>query len=201
MEITPQIKVEIRKAYFSGKLNKYLDAISADHEISPEEVTTITDYLGELEIEKTKNQGITKFFDGSIEPPSADQLFNPSDEERQRLKEFVGKCEKTMKVIRDIIDETRKAIINKNVIKRNEWLDKGLSVVALMYTVDQYEIVHEQLYRYELTKIIDTYHVSRIEADERARLTAEYRHYKEAVRLKEQIIEFELLAKRYAGLE
>lgn len=192
---------EIRKAFFTGKINKLLDEVSAERPLTDEDLKQMTEHLEILQVEKRVSAKLADRFESGIAPPSADNLFSPTEEEKKEMENFLATCKSTMKTIREIIEETRKSIERGDRKKRNDWLDLGLAVVSLMFSVDQYEIVHERLYKYELTKIIDNFKVSRLEAEERAKLTPAYRQYREAQRLKEQIIEFELLAKKYAGIE
>lgn len=192
---------EIRKAYFSGKLDKLLDEMAAEEPITEEEVAIITTVLEGLEKEKNGNRAVANYFEGKIEPPSANQLFHPTPEEQKKLDAFLAGSQETIKTVREIIAGAQVAIEKGNKLKRDHWLDLGLSVISLMFSIEQYEIVYEQLYRFKLTEIIDSYRVSRAEAEERAKLTPEYRRYREAIGLKNQILEFEMLAKKYASIE
>lgn len=194
-------KIEIRKAFFGKKLNALLDKIKAEKDLTEQEVLDLTNYLDELEQERKKSYELCNRYDGNIEPPSADQLLRMTDEQKQKMKEWIEKTEQKIKVIKNILIEVNKKISEKERIDRNQWLDYGALIITKMFSIDQYEIVLEQLYRAELTKIIDNFKVSRAEAEERAKLTIEYRQYKEAKRLKENILEFEMMCKKYAGLE
>ncbi len=201
-KICGRTKEEIRKAFFTGKLTKLLDDIKSENEkISEAELSKLEKFLDKLNDEKIENQKVANRYNGNIETPDADTLLRMTPEQNQKLKEWIASCKSTMDTIKEIMAGARTAVMAHNNIKRNDWLDYGLKVITLMFSVDQYEIVHEQLYRAELTRIIDTFAVSRAEAEERARLTPEYREYKIAQRLKENILEFEMMAKKYAGVE
>lgn len=192
---------EIREAFFKGKLSKLLDEIQSEGSITEEDGKKLDAYLEMLQAEKEESRVKIDRFEGATKPPDADSLLRITEEEKEKLKKWISESEKTMDTIKKIMAEVRNAIVNNNKLKRGEWLDYGMSVITLMFSVDQFEIVHEQLYRAELTRIIDNHRVSRAEAEERAKLTKEYRQYKLAQRLKENILIFEMSCKKYAGIE
>lgn len=196
-----EVRTKLRTAYFKGKLNKALDEIVADNALSEEDVREIDQYLSTLQEEKKKNDVIAKRYDGSIDPPETESLLRLSDEDRAALNKWLENTKETITEIKNIMNGVRTSIKKGNKPKRDEWLDYGLSVITLMFSLDQYEIVYNQLYRAELTRLIDDFGISRAEAQERAKLTPEYREYKKAQRLREAVLEFEMMCKKYAGLE
>jgi len=201
MKYFNKTKEEIRVFYFKGKLNKFLDEISAENNSDPSELIELAKFLDTLKEEKMRNKILSEKYDGSLEPPKVGELLRMTEPQKEELKKWLKTTEGTIHTIKEIMNEMRLAIQNRNRPKRDEMLDTAMSVICLMFSLDQYEIVNEQLYRAELTKLMDNFSMSRAEAEGRAKLTPEYREYKKARRLKEQVLEFEMMAKKIADYE
>jgi len=82
-------------------------------------------------------------------------------------------------------------------IRREVWLNAALEITTLLQMIDQDRVYKDQIYREKMTTIIDGYSVSRAEAEERAKLTKEYRDYKNATLFRDNLENFIMLCKKY----
>lgn len=197
MEINEQ---SIRKAYFSGKLNKFLDDISAEGIENESDLQLLETLLPELEKEKKENEKKSARHYGEIDPPSADELFAISNEQKEKIKVWLSETKEELRQANTVIKEINSSVKSKRFIAKDEFLAWGFELLSMVGLIDNYIIITEQLYRKRLTDLIDDFGMSRAEAEERARLTEEYKEYKRAVAMKENIIEVEMLCKKWAGI-
>lgn len=191
---------EIRKAYFGGKLNQLLDKMSAAGQVAPADLAELEAFLETLKAERRASEKMAARSYGELEAPSVDELMGISEADKAKLEAWIADTGDTVAEIKRIMQGAYMAVKNRQHVKLDEWLEYGLQVITLMFSVDQLEIIQEQLYMAKLTRLIDVYGMSRAEAENRSKLTREYREFKKAQRLKENILEFEMLAKKYAGL-
>jgi len=197
-------KADIRKAFFKGKLNKLLDEVSASSKISIEETQKLEKYLLELKEEKDKNRSFTDKFESEskIKPPSVDELRTELDEEqKEKLKAWVSNAEDAENYIKRLMGGLRADTKNGMKLNKNVYADIALEIITMVSTVDQLRVYRDQLYREQLTKLIDNYNISRAEAEERAKLTKEYRDYKTACLFKENVEEFIMMAKKRFSID
>lgn len=196
--VTP---TKIRKAFFTGKLDELLDEIQSKDSISADEVKELEAFLDLLAAEKKEaREKLGKKYkvvaDDDITPPTVDELVDEVNPEK--LEAWRKKVEENTKRVRDIISAVstaaRKSAVNIEILK-----DLVLEIHGLQHYIDQDRVYKDQLYRERLTKIIDEYGVSRKEAEERAKLTKEYRDYKLAVLSTENVNEFIMSAKKKMG--
>lgn len=191
---------KLRSAYFKGKLNAYLDELSADNNISQSDLATITGLLESFSTEKKKNELITAKAYSQKEPPSTDELLNITAEKKEKTEKWITTAREEMKQVGAIIKAIHERLKNNQNIKKDEWLNYGFEILSLLSLIDNFTIVTEQLYRKRLTDLIDEYGISRAEAEERAKLTEVYQDYKKAKLLRENALEAEMLCKKWAGI-
>lgn len=190
---------EARKYFFKGKILDFVDKLQSEQDIPEESWIELYAYLETLEKEKLeKTKQFKKFSDASEKLPDCDTLLRLTDEKKQELDEWLVGAKKTIDFVQSTINATNDLIRQHKSMTRDQWLDLGMSIITLMTAVDNYEIINEQLYRANLTNIIDTYGTTRKEAEERAKLTPEYREYKKSRRLKENMERYEMMCKKYS---
>lgn len=200
-KICGESQAAIRKAYFSKGLDAIIDRIMESRELNEEETAKLAAFLERLEGEKKKVHDTLKDkgFDlhpDEIKPPSVDELETNVDPEK--LKKWTEQVEIDEKYIRDLMKSVGIATTRKS-LKVDDLKDVILEITIRMVSLDQNRVYKDQLYRGQLTRIIDKYGISRAEAEERAKLTKEYRDYKLAVLFKENLIEFIMAAKKKVG--
>lgn len=197
---TLAIRPELRKAYFSGKLDDFLNKCLAQG-VEPQEYATIEIELENLKEEADKlKKSFSKFSKvDEFKPPTVEDLMGLTPDKKEKLKEWEKEKESDYNQARILIDRARQAT-HESRVPAQDWLTWGLELATLQYSLDQYRVWKDQLYRGKLTNIIDTYGLSRAEAEERAKLTPEYRAYKEAVLFREMTEETIMILKKWAGL-
>lgn len=196
-------KKEIRKYYFKGKIPVLLAEIQAEQKIEdPKDLEELTAYLYELEKEKDKTlKKIKEDLGGEIlgeeeinHPPTVEELRGGVSDEEWRAKADVA-----IRFIKDALDTTRQMISKRHKIPGTYWLDTAIVFISYFNYLDRDRVYKDQLYRMKMTEIIDRYEISRKEAEERAKLTKEYSDYKNALLLKERVIEFIQMCKKEDG--
>lgn len=188
---------KIRKAYFGGKLSELFAEIMATGNVKEADVHELGAALERLKSEEGDFASqLREVYTGPIpgqepKPPSVDELTEGvSDEEwREKADKAIAFVEATMAQVRD-------GIANKRKFEPSFWLDSATLINSYQGILDRDRVFRDQLYRARMTEIIDTYGVSRKEAEERARLTKEYADYKNAVLLRERCDEFINLCKK-----
>ena len=182
-EICGESQAAIRKAYFSKGLDAIIDRIMESRELNEKETAKLAAFLERLEGEKKKvhdtlkEKGI-KIHQEEVKPPSVDAL--ATDVDPEVLKKWTEKVEEDENYIKKLMTAVAIAT-NKKSLKIDDLKDVILEITVRMPSLDQNRVYKDQLYRVQLTKIIDMYGISRAEAEERAKLTKEYRDYKLAV--------------------
>lgn len=192
---------KIRKAFFTGKLDELLDEIQSKDSIGADEVKELEAFLDLLAAEKKEARDkLGKKYkvvaDDAITPPTVDELVNEINPEelaawRKKVEENTGRVREIISVVSTA---ARKSAVNIEILK-----DLVLEIHGLQHYIDQDRVYKDQLYRERLTNIIDNYGVSRKEAEERAKLTKEYRDYKLAVLFTQNVNEFIMSAKKKMG--
>jgi len=196
---------KIRKAFFKGELNKLLDEISSIQKIEIQDTQKLEEYLTELQNEKQDNKDFVKHFEdeNELKPPSVDELSNKlTDEQQQKLNLWIENIEQMEMYCKNIMQGVRKAIKEKRTISKEQYSDMATEMICLMPDIDRIRVYRDQLYRKRLTRIIDESLVkmSRAEAEERARITQEYKDYKLSILLKENLEEFIMMCKKRYGI-
>lgn len=195
-EICGKTIQQIRKAYFSRKLPELLNDIQAV-EHTEEDIKKLEEYLELLKSEQLeKYKKFSRFISSEeIQPPSADELIEKVNQEK--VDTWLKQVEEDVTKIRTIMLSMKQKVKEGKEIKSTDWLNSALEIVTFMYSFDKERIYRDQMYRKRLTEIIDTYQISRAEAEERAKLTKEYRDYKTSTLFRENLEEYIMLCKKY----
>ena len=193
---------EIRKAFFKNKLGEFMAEIQIDKSLDPKELNKLNNYL--LVIQDENNDIVEealKLFGGNVvgvetenKPPTVEELRSGESD-----KDWREKADKAIKYVQYVLDKIREKRIAGKRIEEKYWLDESLTVLSYEDLIDKDRVFKDQLYRARLTEIVDQYNISRKEAEERAKLTKEYSDYKNALLLKERIVEFIYLCKKKDG--
>lgn len=196
--ICGQTKEAIRRAYFSNSLDKLLDTIQAEESHTDGDFDALSVYLESLKDEKKKRaQQLSRFgLAAPKEPPSVEELKRETDPEK--IKAWRLEVEADLGRIRKII-QTFSHAADKGAVDVGELQNSILVLAGLQHSLDQDRVYKDQLYRAKLTTIIDQYNISRKEAEERAKITQEYRDYKLALLFTENVKEFIMSAKKKIG--
>ncbi|NCD40582.1 MAG: hypothetical protein EOL88_00670 [Bacteroidia bacterium] len=173
----------IRKAYFEKRLPDLLDEIQAEDKWSEAEIEELGNYLEMLKQEnKDFVSNVQKTFGGIIldrKPPSYNELMEGlkfSEEEEDKVR-------RVMDYVEAELGNMRKMINDKAKIPADYWLEKSAIFLSYEPLLNGYLIYKKQLYYGKITEIIDKVGCSRLEAENRAKLTTEYRDYKNIEKL------------------
>jgi len=188
---------EIRKAYFSGTINKLLDKYAADRILEPEELKEIDETLEILQMERADLHQILSTYDLKEKEmmvlPGAEELMNMGEDKKQAIEKWEKEREVDYRKAQEIFSQAKNKALGANLDQYMEW---GFELVHLQYNLDLYRIWKDQMYRAKIIKFVDTYGCSRAEAEERAKITSEYREYKKAVLFRELVQENIMLCKK-----
>lgn len=189
---------KLRKAYFGGQLPKYLDGLLANG-ANEEEIKALEPQLEELQKERDAMQQRVRTFDlkDTISLPGVDELMALSEAKNEALERWEAERESDYQKAREIFSQARNADLRAN---RDQYLDWGFELAQLQYNLDLFRVWKDQLYRARLVRIMDGYGCSRAEAEERAKLTPEYREYKTAVLFRDLVEEVIMLCKKKYSL-
>jgi hypothetical protein len=193
-------KTKIRKMYFSGQVNTLLNQIS-EKEVTEVEIKDLDTFLDSLSKESKKlKEQFSKYTDiDEMKPPSVEDLMGVDPEKKKKREEWEIERKKDHEEARKIIWAAKVAAHNGKA-DSEQWLQWGLDLAIYQCSLDQLRVWYDQLYRARLTQIMDVYGVSRSEAEERAKLTDEYRNYKNMALFREMVEETIMLLKKYAGI-
>lgn len=199
-KICGKTQEQIRKAYFGGKLKEITEQMLALGEVTEESVKELTAFLEILEAEKAEMQKrVSAKFSLSIDeiqPPSVEDLQSKVDPER--FAKWRERIEADVNYTRRLIYEIQMAAREKR-IDLSLLPDVIVEITCLMLSLDQDMVFKDQLYRAQLTQLIDKFHISRAEASERAKITKEFKDYELARLLREAIPEFLMSCKKKLG--
>lgn len=203
METIAGVKVEtIRKAYFENQIVDLIDKMNAKNPISEEDAQHLDAFLAGLQnerIEKVKAFRKYTIQEESKLLPTVTELMNLDPDKKDTLDKWELDKKEDYKKARGEVERANQMIKDRNN-NREDWLDLGLKLATYQYSIDQYRVWLDQKYRAKLTGIIDDFGCSRAEAEERAKLTSEYRDYKNAVLFREMTEEIIMLCKKYSGI-
>lgn len=202
-------KEYIRKAFFNNKIGALLSEIQSDREVTETDLKELTDFLETLKSQGDKNlKTVLDVFGGTvvgtdeIKPPGVDVLYkNLSEGEKKEFEEWKKNVDKALKFVKEAMTQASTDVFKKVQVSKDTWIDWALEIVALSRWIDEDRVYKDQLFRKRMTEIIDKYEISRKEAEERAKLTPEYRDYKLATLAKDNIDEFIRLCKKRGGYE
>ena len=193
---------EIRKAFFKNKLGEFMAEIQIDKSIDKKELNKLNNYLLVIQ-DENKNivDEAVKLFGGKVvgvelknKPPTVEELRSGDSD-----KEWREKADSAIAYFQLILDKIRAKRKTGERIEERYWLEESFTILSYEDLIDKDRVFKDQLYRARLTEILDKYGISRKEAEERAKLTKEYAEYKNAVLLKERIVEFIYLSKKKDG--
>lgn len=201
---------EIRNAYFSKRVSELLADIQKDGKISTMDLEELLKFLADLRKEEkeliaviTKEVGFESLgLSDELKPPSIDDLTKKlSAEEQVKFDNWRIEVDLAKQTVSKIIKEATEKAFNGKEVEREKWLDWGLTIANLSRHIDADRVYKDQLYRKRMIDIIDTYGVSRKEAEERSKITQEYSDYKNAVLFKDNLEEIIRICKKKGGYE
>lgn len=196
-------KAEVRKAYFKGALAKLLNKIQEDYSVTEKDTDALETYLKEIrgEDETFLNRLLDTFggkvigVEEQVTPPTVEELYKER-EENPEFKEWKQKADYAVNHAKTTMQNVAKSTIGNIAIKKSDFLNYAHTMTGLMGFISEWETYCEQLWYKRLTEIIDKTGVSRAEAENRSKLTMEYRDYKNAKRLLEQCDNFIMNCKK-----
>ena len=201
---------EIRNAYFTKRVSELLADIQKDGKISTMDLEELLKFLADLRKEEkeliaviTKEVGFESLgLSDELKPPSIDDLTKKlSAEEQVKFDNWRIEVDLAKQTVSKIIKEATEKAFNGKEVEREKWLDWGLTIANLSRHLDADRVYKDQLYRKRMIDIIDTYGVSRKEAEERSKITQEYSDYKNAVLFKDNLEEIIRICKKKGGYE
>ena len=189
----------IRKKFFNKELAKLLAEIQGSQKITDSDLMELTDFLSTL---KTDDKSVaekimaifpeSKIIDGpEIKPPTVDQLMDGISD-----SEWREKADQAISFIVKTLDNLRMDIADKKKIPDNYWLDTAIVFLSFLDILERDKVYKTQIYYARLTNIIDECGCSRLEAENRSKLTKEYTDYKYIALLLERMDKFDMLAKK-----
>lgn len=190
---------EWRKAYYSGELDTLLASVASNSAPSAEELAELDKYLQTLQNEHI---GLSSAFGKYARKevlPSVEDLMSIDPAKDEARKKWEIEMQAAYLDAKDIIAAANKAA-KAGGAPVDKWLEWGLQLATLQCSLDQYRVWKDQIYHARLVDIMDSFDCTRAVAEERAKLTPEYRDYKNAVLFREMIEETIMLMKRWAGI-
>ena len=130
-----------------------------------------------------------------ISLPSPEKLMDMDEKKKLSVQEWCKNQEENYKKAREIF-ELAKLATNAS---QDQWMSWAMQLVVHQYGLDVYRVWKDQGYRARLVNIMDTYRCSRAVAEERAKLTEEYRAYKNAVLFRSLVEEAIKLCKKHCS--
>jgi hypothetical protein len=196
------LKKDVRKAYFSGNLNKFLAKLQ-EEEVNPEDLEKIDKYLTEFKEEELAILNDFKEYlpkNNENKAPTVDELFQQLTPEKEaKMEEWLKNMDEMMENCIKLVREQRARISEGKSIDSKKFLDLGLFLITNKLWLDDVLVYRELLYKKKIIKIIDEYHISRREAQDRAEITREYFEYKSTKKKLDNLEEISIYAKKYQG--
>ena len=191
-------KSKIRKAYFSGKLKDILNEIQCHEELTDEKLKELEEYLKSLKTEETKfAEKLKETFGGEFvedkKMPSVEEISSGGDTNIKEWKEKEQKAE----IWLNSMYENIKQIQGEKNVANNFWLDFSTNLIMVQSTLDKIRVFYDQQYRSRLIRFKEDYDISRAEAEEYAKLTSEYRDYKNSILMRDRIEQLVINARRH----
>lgn len=188
-----------RKAYYKGEINDVLDAVAAQDAPDEAELKKLDAFLSTLQDEREKlKQGLEKYRKtDSVKLPSPNELMQLDSEKYEKIKDWETNREADYQRARKIFETVK---TRRNEVSRDQWINWAMELATMQYDLDMYRVWKDQTYRARLVGIIDDFGCSRAEAEERAKLTPEYRDYKNAVLFRELVEEVIMLCKKFYSI-
>ena len=175
-------KAKIKKAFFGGKLKEFINKIQAENDVKEKDIEELGEYLKTLKNDDEKFvDKLQKTFGGKIVEeknlPSVEEL---GGELKEISSEWKEKQEKALLWIDNISEIVKTGT-------KIDWGDLSIKLILMQTTLDKIRVYADQQYHARIIDIIDNHGTSRKEAEDRSRLTPQYRDYKNAVLLRDRI--------------
>lgn len=184
----------IRKAYFGKKIPQLLAEIMSNEKIEENDLKEVAYFLAQLRNEELIVAEEIRKEVPSIEliddpkPPTVKQLSaEMSQEEKEQFQKWEKEKDWALDTTKKIMRQVAKDLIQKSKIPKQQFMDYAHELVGLIGYINEDRVWKEQLYMKRLTDMIDSYGISRREAEDRSKVTNEYAEYKMSIKLLEQI--------------
>ena len=192
----------IRKKFFDREIGKLLTEIQGQKKVKEKEVQELIEFMTELKNEdKSVIDKVMEAFPGSrliddseITPPSVDELMQGVSD-----KDWREKADAAIAYIKEKLDNLRQDIAGKKAIPETYWLDTAIIFLSYQDILERDRVWKTQQYFAQITRFIDEAGVSRLEAENRSKLTKEYSEYKYISLLLERMDKFDMLCKKKDG--
>jgi hypothetical protein len=189
----------IRKKFFDREVGKMLTEIQGQRKVKEPEVQELIEFMSELKAEdKSVIEKVMDAFPGSriiddseIAPPTVDQLMEGMNDDEWRQK-----ADAAIAYIKEKLDNLRMDIATKKQIPETYWLDTAIIFMSYQDILERDRIWKTQKYFAQITRLIDETGISRLEAENRSKLTKEYAEYKYINLLLERMDKFDMLCKK-----
>lgn len=192
-------KKEIRKAYFSGKLNLLLDKYAAE-DMEEKTIKQVEKFLEGLKKERQLLHKRVSTFELAkkeiVALPDVNELMKLSDGKKQAIETWEVAREAEYAKAQAIFIQAKNRGVTANTDQYLEW---GFELLEHQYNLDLYRIWKDQLYRAKIISFVDSYGCSRAEAEDRAKITPEYMAYKKAILFRGLVEEAVMLCKKKYG--
>jgi hypothetical protein len=189
----------IRKKFFNREIGKLLTEIQGQQKVKEKDVQELIAFMTELKKEdKSVIDKVMEAFPGSrliddseITPPTVDELMKGVSDHEWREK-----ADAAITYIKEKLDNLRQDIAGKKQIPETYWLDTALIFLSYQDILERDRVWKTQQYFAQITRFIDETGVSRLEAENRSKLTKEYAEYKYISLLLERMDKFDMLCKK-----
>lgn len=184
---------KLRKAFYNNKMAEYVDQFLAG-EPTEEEAQKLQESIEHLEKERRSARERFRVVDiKEMSLPGVEELTSLTEQQLKALDSFALEVSQSYNKVMDVFKQIRSADVRGNT---DQYLNWAFELLEYQYDLDRYRVYKDQMYRARLVKIKDMYGCSRAEAEERAKLTPEYREYKKSVLFRELVEEAIMLAKK-----
>ena len=196
-----KLKNEVKKAYYEGKVIQLLGRLQAEN-YNETIFEKVKKWLGGFK--KEEKELINEFSEfipkkkNEQTAPKLDELLKPlSEEENKKINKWLNEMDKTMEDCISLARQQRDRISSGKHIDGKRLLDLGLFFITNEFSFNQVLAYKERLYKAKIAYIIDSYNISRREAQDRAEITKEYFEYKVMKKNMDTLKELEMYAKKY----
>jgi hypothetical protein len=196
-----KLKNEVKKAYYEGKIVQLLSRLQAEN-YEETVFEKVKKWLGIFKKEDEKRvEEFSEFIPKEKDEqtaPRLDELLKPlSKEEEIKVSKWLEEMDKNMDDCIKLAREQRDRVSSGKHINSKKLLDLGLFFITNEFSFNQVLAYRERLYKAKIIYIIDSYNISRREAQDRAEITKEYFEYKVMKKNMDTFNELEMYAKKY----
>lgn len=187
---------KLRQAMVANNISELVDEIWAEYDLTEEDIKEIDKTLEKLEKqrEETKNK-FSRFNSENIDLPEHIRKMKAS--EKEKLDEWCETIEEKKEEVKEKISTHRDNLKSKEVqLTPQHWQDLGLYLVRAKNDIDKYAIVRRQLFEAKIVELMEIRGMSKTAAKSRAKTDIDYREYKEAKALCENMEEYMLWCKK-----